>query len=89
MNKNNSSFVTEEENDDIVILRHQLQDETQESAFSIKRRFVQWFGRLSTLALGAATFAPNAFHIPSSFRPYIFVAFVLWVFAFFAGMFNS
>lgn len=79
---------THEENPDILILRYEPKDEMQRDELTFKQRILQWFGRLSTLVLGAATLAPNALHISAGFRPWVFVAFILWVTAFVMGVFN-
>jgi hypothetical protein len=73
--------------ENIIILRYVPQDETQ-NELTFRQRLLQWFGRLSMLALGAAILAPNALHISAGFRPWIFVAFILWVTAFVMGVFN-
>jgi hypothetical protein len=78
----------QDENADITILRYELQDEIRNGEVTFRQRIVQWFGRLSTLALGVATLAPNALHISAGFRPWVFVAFILWVTAFVMGVFN-
>ncbi len=78
-----------EDNENIVILRYEPQDETHPDNSSIKHRLLKWFGRLSTFVLGVAAFAPNILHISAGFRPWVFVTFTFWVFAFCAGMFNA
>jgi hypothetical protein len=52
------------------------------------QRFLKWFGILSTIVLGAVAFDPNSLHISLNVRPWIFLVFVMWFFAFCAGMFN-
>jgi hypothetical protein len=79
---------TQEEKADIVYLRYEPQGEPLNSKLTFKQRALQWFGRLSALVLGAATFAPNALHISAGFRPWIFVTFILWITALVMGMFN-
>jgi len=79
-------LISEEEDENIILLRHELQEETQ--SISFKQRLLQWFGRLALLALGVATFAPTALHISTGFRPWVSLTFILWVFAYCTGMFN-
>ena len=88
MSNNNLLFIRTEDDGKIILLRHELQEETQAGKLSIKQKLLQWFGRLAMLALGAATLAPNALHISTGFRPWVCVAFIMWVFAYCAGMFN-
>ncbi len=82
-------LISEEDDGNVIFLRYEPQEESQQGTPSLKSRILQWFGRLSTLALGVAVFAPNMLHISAGFRPWIFVTFILWVVAFCAGMFNS
>lgn len=88
MTNNKLLFIREEEDGNIILLRHELQEEAQTGKLSFGQRLLQWFGMLSAVALGAATFAPSALHISSGFRPWIFVSFLLWVVAYCAGMFH-
>ena len=48
----------------------------------------KWFGILSTLLIGAAALAPNAFGIPAAVQPWVFLTSIFWVLAFCAGMFD-
>jgi hypothetical protein len=54
-----------------------------------KRRFWTFFGYISTAMLFTAAFAPNTFEIPVPWRPWIFLASILWAFLFTTGFFNS
>jgi hypothetical protein len=81
-------LISEEEDGNIIHLRHELQEETQMGKLSFKQRLLQWFGRFALLVLGAATLAPATLHISTGFRPWVCVAFILWVFAYCTGMFN-
>lgn len=78
----------QDENKDIIFLRYEHQDEIRNGELTFRQRIVQWFGRLSTLILGAANIAPNALHVSTGFRPWIFVAFILWITALIMGVFN-
>jgi hypothetical protein len=78
---------TQEENPDIIVLRYEPQ-EIQKGALTARQHILQWFGRLSALVLGVATFASNALQISAGLRPWVFVAFILWVTAFALGVFN-
>lgn len=61
---------------------------TQGNAMFSKRRILKWFGILSTMALGAAAIAPDAFGIPLDLRPWVFLTSIFWLLAFCAGFFN-
>lgn len=61
----------------------------EENAQLSWRQILKWFGILSTLLIGAAALAPNAFGIPASLQPWVFLTSIFWVFAFCAGMFNQ
>ncbi|NTU56064.1 MAG: hypothetical protein HGA79_07430 [Anaerolineales bacterium] len=87
MTNNNLLFIREEE-DGNIILRHDPQEEIQAGELSFKQRLLQGFGRLVLVALSAGTLAPATLHISTGFRPWVYVAFILWVFAYCAGMFN-
>lgn len=82
------SLKLSEEDENIIVLRYELQEETRTDGLSRQQRLIQWFGRLSLLALGAATFAPRALHLSAGFRPWVFVTFILWITAFIMGVFN-
>jgi hypothetical protein len=49
---------------------------------------LKWFGALSTVLLGAAALAPNAFGIPLGVQPWVFLTSIFWSFAFCAGVFE-
>jgi hypothetical protein len=53
-----------------------------------RRQIWHWFGILSTLLIGAAALAPNAFGIPADLQPWVFLTSIFWFFAFCAGMFD-
>jgi hypothetical protein len=86
MTNNKLLFISEEDDGSVIFLRHELQEETQ--GMSFKQRLLQWFGRFALLVLGAATLAPATLNISTGFRPWVCVAFILWFFAYCAGMFN-
>lgn len=88
MSARQSLFTIEEEQGDVVILHYKQEEETSRQAPTFKQRLVQWLGRIILLALGAAVFAASALHIPGGFRPWIFLSFILWAFAFCSGTFN-
>lgn len=77
-----------EEDENIITLRYEPQEESRTGGLSLQQRLVQWFGRLSLLALGAATFAPRALHLSAGIRPWFFVVFILWITAYIMGVFN-
>jgi hypothetical protein len=79
---------TQEAQDNIIVLRYVPEDESARGNLTFGQHILQWFGRLSTLALGVATFAPNALHISAGLRPWFFVAFIFWITAFVMGVFN-
>jgi hypothetical protein len=89
MTTQNSLFRIEKEDGDIVFLRYKTPEEAGKTAPTFKSRILQWFGTIIMLALGAAAFAPNAFHLSAGFRPWVFVTFIMWAVAFCAGMFSS
>ena len=60
----------------------------QHNALFSRRLIWKWFGILSTLLIVAAALAPNAFGIPVSLQPWVFLTSIFWFFAFCAGMFN-
>jgi hypothetical protein len=88
MASKNSLFRIREENGDIGILHYQSREGTDESVPTIKSRILQWFGMILMLALGAGALAPNALHISAEFRPWVFIALLLWSIVFCAGIFN-
>lgn len=79
---------SQEEKVDIVFLRHEPQREPLNDELTFRQRALQWFGRSSALALGAATLAPNALHISAGLQQWVFVAFILWITALVMGVFN-
>lgn len=81
-------FISEEDDGNVIFLRHKLQEKTPMGELSLRQSLSQWFGRFALLALGAATFAPTTLHIPTGFRPWVSIVFILWVFAYCTGMFN-
>jgi len=54
----------------------------------LKRRFWKWFGYASTVILSVGAVTPQTFDIPILWRPWIFLASVLWLFLFSTGFFN-
>jgi hypothetical protein len=60
----------------------------QENVTLSRRPIWKWFGILSTLLISAAALAPNAFGIPATIQPWVFLAAIFWYFAFCTGMFN-
>jgi hypothetical protein len=59
----------------------------QENAIFSRRQIWRGFGILSTVLIGAAALAPNAFGIPVSLQPWVFLTSIFWFFAFCTGMF--
>ena len=53
-----------------------------------KRRILKWFGTLSTLLIGAAALAPDAFGIPLDLRPWVFLTSIFWLLVFCSGFFD-
>ncbi len=80
--------VCEEEDNNIAILRHVLEEETETGKMFCKQKSLQRFGALVLLILGTGTFVPASLHISTGFRPWVSIAFVLWVFVYCTGMFN-
>ena len=78
-----------EEHADVIMVHYEPRAATQGDSMSIFRRLLKWFGLLSTLVLGALAFSPNTFNVPLSLRPWIFLTFIFWLFAYCAGTFNS
>ena len=78
----------EEDKDDIIIIHYEPRSRTEGKSISFIRHLVKWFGVFSTVALGAAAFTPSTFNMPMNFRPWVFVTFIFWFFAFCAGFFN-
>jgi hypothetical protein len=60
----------------------------QGNSMSFKRRLLNRLVLLSTLILGAAAILPDVLHVPASWRPWVFVIAIAWLFAFCAGMFD-
>lgn len=88
MTTQHSIFRIEEDDGDVVILRYETPEEAETSASTLKSRILQWIGTVMMIALGAAAFAPTAFHLAAGFRPWVFITFIMWVVAYCAGMFN-
>ena len=88
MTSKNSLFRIREENKDIIFLHYTSREGMGEGMPTIKSRILQWIGMILMLALGAAALAPNALHISAGFRPWVFIAFILWIIVFCAGIFN-
>lgn len=84
----NHAWRVREEHGNIIVLCHEPQEETETEKLSLRQRFLQWFGRLVMLALGAAAFFPNTLHLSAGARPWIFVTLILWIFAYCTGIFN-
>ena len=53
------------------------------------KRFRKWFGYGSTLVLFIGAIAPIQFNIPLTWRPWIFLAAILWFFLFSTGFFTE
>jgi len=79
----------EEDEADIIVIHYEPRSRTEGKSMSFIRHLVKWFGVLSTVALGAAAFTPATFNMPINFRPWVFVTFIFWFFAFCAGFFNA
>ncbi len=77
-----------EEEAEILVIRYEPQERKEGTSMRFVRPLVKWFGLLSTIVLGALTFAPDTFNVPMHLRPWVFLTFVLWFFAFCAGLFN-
>lgn len=77
-----------EAHEDIIIVHYEPNNEIQENELTLGQQALQWFGRLSAMVLGSATFAPNALHISAELRPWVFVIFIFWVTALIMGVFN-
>jgi len=73
---------------DIIIVRYEPGTRAQGKFIHFIRRPLKWFGFLSTVLLGTAALVPNIFTVPLYARPWVFLAFVFWLFAFCAGFFN-
>ena len=61
---------------------------TQGDFMRFIRGLSKWFGMLSTVAWGMAALAPDTLHISQNYRPWVFLTFIFWSFAFCAGFFN-
>jgi hypothetical protein len=81
-------FISRKDNTHVIIVRYEPEEKTQGDSIFSPRRLSKWFGLLSTIALGAAAFAPDIFNVPLHFRPWFFITFIFWFFAFCAGVFN-
>ena len=77
-----------EEEADIVIVHYISGEKTEGYFIQFIRPVVKWFGTLSTIALSSAALAPNIFNVPPHLRPWVFLAFIFWSFAFCSGFFN-
>jgi hypothetical protein len=77
-----------EEEADIVIVHYTPREKTEGYFIQFIRPVVKWFGTLSTIALSSAALAPSTFNVPPHLRPWVFLAFIFWSFAFCAGFFN-
>ena len=82
-------FTPPEADASIVVLRYEPWEARQGDSMSIYRRIARWFSFLSTLILAVLAFSPERFNVPLNMRPWIFLAFIFWSFAYCAGIFNS
>ena len=78
----------EEDDADIIVIHYEPRSSIEGNSRSFIRPLVKWFGVLSAVALGVAAFSPATFNVPINFRPWVFVTFIFWFFAFCAGFFN-
>jgi hypothetical protein len=81
-------FAFRDKEADNNVYRHVPRERRQGDSMRFIRLLVRWFGILSTLALGAAALSPDTFNVPLQWRPWIFLTFIFWFFAFCGGLFN-
>jgi hypothetical protein len=55
----------------------------------LKNRWRKWFGFGSSMVLFIGALAPSQLNIPLPWRPWIFLASILWFFLFSTGFFNG
>jgi len=70
------------------ILRATTKMKTQGDTLFSKRRILNWFGILSTLLIGGAAIAPDAFGISLDLRPWVFLTSIFLFMVVCAGIFN-
>jgi len=71
-----------------LVLRETPRVKSQGDVMFSKSRLLKWFGILSTLLIGAAALAPDAFGIPLDLRPWVFLTSIFWLLAFCSGFFD-
>lgn len=77
-----------EEEADMIAIRYQPIAMEEGKTVRFLRPLLKWFGTLSTIALGTAALAPHVLNVPMQLRPWVFLTFIFWFFAFCAGTFN-
>jgi hypothetical protein len=82
------TYPTGEQEADILVIRYVPGPRIRGKTMKFLRPILKWFSLLSTIALGAAALAPDTFNVPAPFRPWVFLTFVFWFFAYCAGFFN-
>jgi hypothetical protein len=87
---NNASPVPHSKNGkgNSIVLREMPRVKTRGDLMFSKRRISKWFSIISTLLIGAAALAPDAFGIPLDLRPWVFLTSIFWLLAFCSGFFS-
>lgn len=89
MNTNLSNRISDIEQEEKIIFVHYEPEKRAERRFvKLLRPIVKWFGLLSTLAWGVAALSPETLRVPEHLQGWTFLAFIAWLFAYCAGVFN-
>jgi hypothetical protein len=83
-----SPYEYEEEEEDITVIRYIPGERIEGRLRPRIRPLVRWFGTLSTTILGIVALEPGLFGIPLHAQGWVFLIFILWLFAFCSGIFN-
>ena len=78
----------EEEEEQITVMRYIPGKRTQGRLLRRMRPIVRWFGVLTTTVWGVVALEPGFFGVPPHAQGWVFLTFILWLFAFCSGMFN-
>lgn len=88
MNTKPSNLISNLEEEDIAIGRYEPGKRIEGRFVRAIRPILKWFGFLSTFAWGVAALSPDTFQVPQPLQGWVFLIFIVWVFAFCAGLFN-
>ena len=78
----------EDEEEHTTVIRYIPGERIEGRLRSKIRPVVRWFGMLSTTILGIIALEPGFFGVPLHAQGWVFLTFILWLFAFCSGIFN-